>query len=74
MVSVRNRFCESLKILVVLLVESNGLVFFLYKKHIYSSSDLSSRNVSDVLSQVYMLMKIILLRKKLCLVVNDALQ
>lgn len=74
MVSVRNRFCESLKILVVLLVESNGLVFFLYKKRIYSSSDLFSRNVSDVLSQVYMLMKIILLRKKLCLVVNDALQ
>lgn len=73
MVSVRNRFCESLKILVVLLVKSNGLVFFLYKKHIYSSTDLFSRNVSDVLSQVYMLMKIIL-RKKLCLVVNDALQ
>lgn len=53
MVSVRNRFCESLKILeVVLLVESNGLVFFLYKKHIYSSNDLSPRNVSDILSQV----------------------
>lgn len=75
MMSVSNRFCGFLKILeVVLLLESNVQKENKSKKHIYSSNEFSFRNVSDILSQIYMLMKIILLSKKSCLIVSDTLQ